>query len=89
MLKLRRELPALHFGSLECLEEGGINTDLLVYQRKYEEQVVLVIINFADRPNKFTNPLPYNHCLFAVGMEAPSEFDEIILQPFSGLLLSM
>jgi alpha-glucosidase len=89
LLSLRRDMPALHAGSLELLENDEIDDDLLVYQRKSADQEALVVINFASQPKVFKNTTTCDRCQYAVGTEEPEGLSEIIIPPFSGLLLSM
>ncbi len=47
LLKLRRELPALHAGSLTLLE--GLPANLFGYVRRHDDQSVIILLNFGKR----------------------------------------
>jgi len=86
LLLLRREVAALHKGSLELLDGPEVNKNLLVYKRVAESETVLVVINFSKKRILFRNPTTCDRILLAVGMDQSQSLGDVQLPPFSGIL---
>jgi glycosidase len=87
ILKLRQEVSALRTGSLQILDGTDTDPDLLVYTRTGSDQIVLVVINFANRTLNFINPTDCHRTLLTVNMEQPDEFDSIKIPSLSAIIL--
>jgi alpha-glucosidase len=88
LLRLRRDSAAIRGGTIQLFEGPDISNNLLVYCRKQDAEVILVVINFGENPSVFQNPTACKRVLFAVGLDQPAGMDRITLPPDSGLILS-
>ena len=88
LLKLRRELPALHSGKLELIDDRGIDNNLLVFKRQYADNEISVIINFTKQPIEYINLTACSQPLYAVNMTDPKDTSSFRMPPYAGLILS-
>jgi glycosidase len=88
LLRLRRDSLAMRKGAIQLFEGPDISDNLLVYSRKQDAEVILVLINFGEHSGVFQNPTACKRVLFAVGVDQPADMDRITLPPHSGLILS-
>jgi alpha-glucosidase len=87
LLHIRKESQALQEGTLELLERPHISKDLLAYQRKSDEETVLVLMNFGEKPAEFNNRTACENILLVIGMDQPSSMEQFTLPPLSGVIL--
>jgi oligo-1,6-glucosidase/alpha-glucosidase len=87
LLSLRREVEALHEGSLELIDGPEVNKNLLVYKRQKESETVLIVINFGKKRVQFQNPTTCDRVLLTVGMGQPESLRVVQLPPFAGVIL--
>lgn len=87
LLRIRRENAALQIGAIELLDGVGKVGQLLAYMRKFEQEMVLVLINFSESECTFTNTTQCEQELFQIGKHKRSEEEDIVLHPLSGLVL--
>ncbi len=88
LLRIRRENSALQVGAIELLDGAGKADQLLAYTRKFEQEMVLVVINFSESGCIFTNPTHCEQELFLIGKYKRSEEGDIVLHPLSGLVFT-
>jgi len=84
LLHLRRELPALHRGSLELIE--GTPHEVLAYRRRADGQAVQVCLNLSDTVQ--TVPCPgAGSVLVATAPQNHAHGDVVYLEPHSGAVV--
>ena len=88
LLRIRRENAALQVGAIELLDGAGKANQLLAYIRKFDQEMVLVLINFCESECTFTNKTQCEQELFQIGKYKRSEEGHIVLHPLSGLVLT-
>ncbi len=88
LLHLRQEKEALREGTLELIEPPEIPKHLLGFQRRHNNQFVLILINFGDMEGVFTRIAGSKWVLFQIGGYQRSEKGNIILSPKSGVILT-
>jgi len=69
LLSLRHGNKALREGSLQLLDEPVGDEKLLVYRRDFEDEVILVAINFGDASVPIHNQTSCRRLLFEVGLD--------------------
>jgi glycosidase len=84
LLSIRRENRALHSGSLELLD----SEHLVAYRRKYDQDTFLILINFNASENKFEDTGRWVEVVFQVGDYRRLTTGELVIGPFSGLVVS-
>lgn len=89
LLKLRKETPALHSGSLNLLPPflfGGI----LSFQRVYNEQVVQIWLNFSTKPTRTSEIGENPRVLFSTVAGCNPLKDTLLhLEPYQGVVLEL
>ena len=88
LLRIRRENAALQVGAIELLDGAEKANQLLAYMRKFDQEMVLVLINFSGSESTFTNPTHCEQELFQIGKYKRLEEGDIVLHPLSGLVLT-
>jgi len=86
LLRLRRELPALHAGAYEPLAGGP--DDCFVYARRHAGRDVLVALNFAAETRRVSLPAAGPILLSTHLDREGSEGSEIALRPHEGVVLA-
>lgn len=88
LLRLRRDTPALHSGSMHLMEPSGNRKELLVYERKYDYQSVEIWLNFSSKRIESKTPENYGELLFStLGGSNPVQSSVITLEPYQGAVL--
>ncbi len=87
LLRLRRENPALRYGSLEVLDGPMGEKNLVIYRRQHEDTMVFVVLNFGKTPVAFANQTGCERVLFAAGLDAPPSSNRWLLPPLSAVIL--
>ena len=87
VIRLRNNEGLLQFGRLNLLTGPDVDKDLLVYERRYQEEAVLVVLNFSKREKIFVNTTECLMPLMAVGMDIPHNLKKIRMDPYSGIIL--
>ena len=88
LLLLRKKTPALHSGSISLSNGFQSSDSILSYKRMYNEQIVLVWLNFSE--NKFqTKEIEKNlQVLFSTKTNTePLNSDRLLLHPYQGVVL--
>jgi hypothetical protein len=88
LLCIRRENAALQVGAIELLDGAEKANQLLAYMRKFNQEMVLVLINFSESECTFTNTTLCEQEIFKIGKFELSKGVDIVLHPFSGLVLT-
>jgi oligo-1,6-glucosidase/alpha-glucosidase len=87
LLQLRREQPVLQTGDLVFINEAGSSEHVLAYQRYQKNQTILVALNMGPKTEKFHNPTECEQMLFCIGVETPVDPSQILLPPYTGIVL--
>ncbi len=87
VIKLRNDEESLQTGSLKLVTTPDVNRDLVVYERKNEGEVLLVVLNFARRIVEFENRTSCLTPLLVIGMDMPQDARTINMGPFAGVVL--
>jgi glycosidase len=89
LLKLRKETPALHSGSLNLLPPFLFG-NLLSYQRIYNEQVVQIWLNFSKKPSYVSEIGNSPKLLFSTISDTDTlNESKIYLAPYQGVVLEI
>ncbi|MFW9909791.1 MAG: alpha-glucosidase [Candidatus Thorarchaeota archaeon] len=89
LLKLRKETPALHSGSLNLLPPSRFG-NFLSYQRMYNEQVVQIWLNFSKKPS-YVGEIGNNPILLfsTINDTDPLNESKLHLAPYQGVILKI
>lgn len=87
LLRLRRESAAIREGTIRVME-GNKNENPLVFFRIYEDELILVVINFGGSPADYLNQSECNTVRFEIGMDNINHHERFTLPPYSGVILS-
>ena len=87
VIRLRNNEGLLQFGTLHPLTGPDVDKDLVVYERIYQEEAVLVILNFSKQEKIFANTTKCLLPLMAVEMDIPHDLKTIRMGPYGGLIL--
>jgi oligo-1,6-glucosidase/alpha-glucosidase len=88
LLKLRKSEKSLHEGSLELLKD--LPDGILGYIRVYENQKVVVLLNFKDQPQQFANPShDSTTTLFRLSQADETKNDSVHLGGYGGIILKL
>lgn len=84
LISLRKNWRALHRGNIEIIYTG--NKNILAYTRTFEEEKLLVMMNFSN--SKISNKInqPIKEILFSINNI--STFDGVLL-PYDGVILKI
>ncbi|MFX0106813.1 MAG: alpha-glucosidase [Candidatus Hodarchaeota archaeon] len=87
LLRLRKEFPALHSGSMHLRNAPTYEKRLLTYKRVYNKQVVHVWLNFSDRPVQISREKVKGELLFSTLKRVnPLQDTSIHLEPYQGVI---
>jgi oligo-1,6-glucosidase/alpha-glucosidase len=84
LLHLRKDSEALHSGRLELVEVEHF----LAYRRIYDQETLLILINFDSREVEYQKSLNFGEVIFEIGEFRRSAKGGIIISPFSGLIIT-
>ncbi|MBN8657066.1 MAG: alpha-glucosidase [Anaerolineae bacterium] len=88
LLKLRKSEKSLHEGSLELMQ--NLPDGILGYIRVYENQKVVVLLNFKDQPQQFANPSHDSATtLFHLSQADETKNETIHLGGYGGMILKL
>lgn len=88
LLRLRRQTPALHSGSMHLMNLSLHKKSLLSFERKYDKQIVQVWLNFSNRPIQIDEIQERAELIFSTLREStPLSNTGIHLEPFQGIIL--
>jgi oligo-1,6-glucosidase/alpha-glucosidase len=88
LLRLRNETHSLQTGRLELIGDPDTNKYILAYTRSGEDQTLLVALNFGTADAVFHNPTDCQQILLRTGQVTTAEPSQILLPPYSGVLMS-
>lgn len=89
LLKLRKDTPALHSGSLNLLPPFLFGK-FLSYQRIYNEQVVQIWLNFSNKPGYASEIGKNPTLLFSTIVDTnPLKDSKLHLEPYQGVVLEI
>ena len=88
LLRLRRGTPALQNGTIELIDNPGMDKNILAYQRTGKDQTILILLNFGNITVKFSNPTNCQQQLLYVGMNEPKSLTAFHLLPYAGIVLT-
>ncbi len=88
LIELRKEQPALHKGTYRSIETG--NNAVFAYLREYEDQRVVVALNFGDEPQQVEITLSEGEgkflCSTHRNRDSTVDLFQLKLQPFEGVM---
>jgi oligo-1,6-glucosidase/alpha-glucosidase len=84
LLRIRKDAKAIHSGTLELLDGDHI----LAYKRIFDQETVLVLINFGSSEQIFEDNGKWTRVVYQIGDYRRSSSGELIINPSSGLILS-
>ena len=84
MIALRRKHPALQKGEITFLGKGENN--ILAYSRKYENEEIIILMNFSRFKKKFKFNFKNAEVLFSTHRETKIKDDYILLRGFEGII---
>ena len=88
LLRLRKQMPALHSGSMHLMDFPLHKKSLLSFERRYENQIVQIWLNFSNRRILIDNNMQKAELLFSTLRDsAPFIGTNIQLEPFQGIVL--
>jgi glycosidase len=88
LLRLRKQKPALHSGSMNLISSLKHKKSLLAYERNYNEQTVQIWLNFSNRPIRIEEPQGWVELLFSTLKEStPLDSKGLHLEPYQGIIL--
>jgi alpha-glucosidase len=86
LIHMRRELPALHYGTYEELPSQS--TSVFAYKRVYGEEEIVAILNFSGEIVEEALPFERGEILYSTHRAGAAEaISPLQLQPFEGCLL--
>jgi len=89
LLKIRRETPALHSGTMNLLPPFLFG-DILSYQRVFDDQIIHVLLNFSKNSVQTSEVSKNSRLLFStISNYNPMTETGIRLQPYQGVILDM
>jgi len=89
LLKLRKDTPALHSGSLNLLPHFLFGS-FLSYQRIYNEQVLQIWLNFSNKPGYASEIGKNPTLLFSTIVDTnPLKDSKLHLEPYQGVVLEI
>jgi alpha-glucosidase len=86
LLKLRKELPAIHNGSLELLDATKLPKGVLGYKRKLNNEEVIVLMNFTDKKRDFTIENT-GTAIYTINKTDQLDNNHVLLSPYGGLII--
>jgi alpha-glucosidase len=90
LLWLRRKMPALHSGSMNLLGPIKKKKSILAYERRYDDQLVQVWLNFSNRLAQIDDIPRRTELLFSTAKESTmSRVTSIHLRPYQGVLFDV
>ncbi len=90
LLRLRRNTPALHSGSMHVLEQPMNKKTLLTYERRHNRQVVQVWLNLSNKPVQTDDAKGKRSLLFSTLLDSkPLRATSIYLEPYQGIVLEL
>jgi oligo-1,6-glucosidase/alpha-glucosidase len=90
LLRLRRNTPALHSGSMHVLEQPMNKKTLLTYERRHNRQVVQVWLNLSNKPVQTDDAKGKRDLLFSTLLDSkPLRATSIYLEPYQGIVLEL
>jgi glycosidase len=88
LLRLRKLMPALHSGSLHLIDLSSHKKSLLAFNRKFDNQVVQVWLNFSNRRIQTDENHEKVELIFStIRKSSPLCDKRIQLEPFQGIIL--
>ncbi|KXH75465.1 MAG: hypothetical protein AM326_08975 [Candidatus Thorarchaeota archaeon SMTZ-45] len=88
LLRLRRNTPALHSGSLHLLDLYTHRKFVLAYERRHNEHVVQIRLNFSSKPIRIDEFMGDGELLFSTLMDSnPVRNTGIHLEPYQGIVI--
>jgi hypothetical protein len=78
----------LQTGNLALINDPITGQHVLAYSRSSEDQSLLVVLNFGVAETTFHNPTDCQQILLRTGQVATAGPSQILLSPFSGVLMS-
>lgn len=90
LLRLRRFTPALHSGTMHLIDQFPKRESVLTYDRKYNDQLVRVLLNFSNDLIQIEDVGWHGEVLFSTSMNShPFSASSIRLEPFQGIVLDL
>ena len=87
LLKIRSTHPALHAGSLEIIPTEQKSSQLLAYVRSFEDEKILILINWGDKKVSFDWESAYQQEIFSFGEIDRDNSGRISLGPYASSIL--
>lgn len=89
LLHLRRQIPALHAGSMHLLNLSHHNESILSFERRHDKQILQIWLNFSNRLIQIDEVQEGAELIFSTLRESnPINERTIHLNPFQGIILA-
>ncbi|MCX6197609.1 MAG: alpha-amylase family glycosyl hydrolase [Bacteroidetes bacterium] len=87
VLKIRKEMPAIHSGTLELMRQGNLPSNVLAYKRKMEGEEVLVVLNFSKAEKEIALSEKFSNVLFSSSANEKFAEGKIHLSAYGTVIL--
>jgi oligo-1,6-glucosidase/alpha-glucosidase len=88
LLRLRRNTPALHFGTMHLIEEHSHKKQVLAYERRSNGKAVQIWLNFSSKPILVGRTMKQKQLLFSTFIDSnPLRETGIHLEAYQGIVL--
>jgi alpha-glucosidase len=87
LLHIRASNPALHSGGFELVFQDGNSKDLLGYKRCYEQQEILVLMNFGKKRISISQPARIDQIIFKSGEITQNDNGDLNLGRYAAVIL--
>lgn len=87
VLKIRKEMPAIHSGTLELMRQGELPSNVLAYKRKMEGEEVLIVLNFSKAEKEIALSEKFSNVLFSSSANEKLSEGKIHLGAYGTMIL--
>ncbi len=87
VLKIRKEMPAIHSGTLELISKGTLPSNVLAFKRKMDGEEVLVVLNFSKAEKEIALTENFSNVLFSSSANEKLTEGKIHLSAYGTMIL--
>lgn len=87
ILKIRKEMPAIHSGTLNLISKGDLPSNVLAYKRKMNGEEVLVVLNFSKAEKEISLTEKFSNVLFSSSANEKISEGKIHLSAYGTMIL--
>lgn len=87
LLKIRKEQPALHYGSSRIIENNKLPKALFIMERTYQSEKLFVFINFGGKDLEINNLIDAKQIIYTTHAGNKLSPMKIQLRPYSSIIL--